>query len=112
MKYQPKYKYYIYTRNDGSIVTIALSTYAKKPVKGIAVCLPEDEYDKEYGMALAAARCNEKVAKLRCKRANSEVAKAYEEFHKATQFLEKTLAYSRDADASYAEAIHDVHKLV
>lgn len=64
---------------------IALSTYAGKVVRGIAKCSPQDKFDEEYGKALAAARCNLKVAEKRFKRAD----KMYVEAAKARRLAER-----------------------
>ena len=42
-----KYKFAYRTDKDGIKYVIAISTYAGKTVKGIAVCSPEDEYDED-----------------------------------------------------------------
>lgn len=52
---------------------IAVSTFAKKPVKGVAKCSPNDNYDHRKGESLAIARCDVKVAEKRMKRANEKV---------------------------------------
>lgn len=52
---------------------IAVSSFAKKPVKGVAKCSPHDAYDHRKGEALAIARCDVKVAEKRMKRANEKV---------------------------------------
>jgi len=44
-----------------------------KPVRGVAKCAPNDEFDINKGKELAAARCNLKVAQKRVKKANLEV---------------------------------------
>ena len=52
---------------------IAVSTYAGKTVRGIAICSPEDKFDIEFGKKLAAARCNEKVAEKRLHDIKAEI---------------------------------------
>lgn len=52
---------------------IAVSSFAKKPIKGVAKCSPHDTYDHCKGEALAIARCDVKVAEKRMKRANEKV---------------------------------------
>ena len=53
-----KYKFY----TNGSRV-IAVSTYAGKTVRGVAVCHAGDTFSLEKGKKLAALRCAEKIAK-------------------------------------------------
>ena len=56
-----KYYYEIY-KNE----VRAHQTYGGKMYTGKAKCAPEDDFDVEYGMKLAAARCNEKICLERC----------------------------------------------
>ena len=104
MKYQPKYKYITYERKDGAHVIIALSTYAKKPVKGVAVCHPDDEFDMEAGMAWAVARCNEKVAKLRLRRSEDELKTAISLYENSKKRLDDAIQYNEDAAEALALA--------
>ena len=53
--------------------------FAGNWVWGHAKCHPDDEYNENFGKALAAARCNQKIAELRWKRAK----KRYEEARRA-----------------------------
>lgn len=53
--------------------------FAGKWVWGHAYCHAADEFDEDFGKSLAAARCNEKIAELRWKRAK----KRYEEARRA-----------------------------
>ena len=62
-----KYRYYI----AGNKI-IAVSTYAGRTVRGVAICHPQDSFDIEAGKKLAAARCNQKVADKRYERALSK----------------------------------------
>ena len=84
-----KYNYVIRTRQDGVKEVIALSTYAKKTVKGVAKCDPRDQFDGEKGKQLAASRCNAHVARLR-------VARARRKFNEAMIALDKAKEYYRD----------------
>lgn len=49
-------RYHFYT--DGKRKVICVTTFAKKPVKGVAVCAEGDTFDLEKGKALAKARCD------------------------------------------------------
>lgn len=101
----PTYKFYEYARlhNDGtsSIRITAVSSFAGKPVKGHADCHPNDEYDMEYGRALAAARCAEKIAVKRCNRAYAKVDEARAQVNAALAHLQKMMQYEADAEANY-----------
>lgn len=68
-----KYNYVTYDKKneDGTItkVTVAMSTYCGRLVKGVAKCAPTDFYNTETGKELAAARCDVKVCSKRYLRA-------------------------------------------
>ena len=108
----PTYKFYQYNhkRADGSesLRIVAVSSFAGKPVKGYADCHPNDEFDVEYGQALAAARCAEKIAAKRCKRAYNKVDEAKAQVAAAMVHLEKMMKYEADAEASYNIASYDL----
>lgn len=84
-----KYKFY----TNGSRV-IAVSTYAGKTVRGVAVCHAGDAFSLEKGKKLAALRCAEKIAKKRVARANRKVDEAYVD---AEAYLDKMVDYKDDA---------------
>ena len=69
---------YVVTPNK----VIAISTYAGRTVRGVAKCHPNDTFDEEYGKQLAAARCNEKIARKRyaraCNKYNEYVKRIYD----------------------------------
>ena len=76
MTKQRKINYKIY-HHDNEV--IAVSTFAKRMVRGVAKCDPRDEFDHKKGEALAIARCDLKVAEKRMKRADEKV-KFYKEY--------------------------------
>ena len=59
-------KYRFYVTKDR---VIAVSSYAGRPVRGVAKCASGDKFDVNIGKELAAARCNQKIANKRKKRA-------------------------------------------
>lgn len=74
--------------------------FAGKWVWGHAICHPEDEFDEDFGKSLAAARCNQKIAELRWKRAKKRydearrvVTEAHVAFDEACDYL--TNSYDR-----------------
>ena len=73
------------TENYKFIVTpekvIALSSYRGKTVKGVAKCHPNDVFDLDYGKALAASRCNLKIARKRAKDMSRKYYMKVEEFY-------------------------------
>lgn len=66
--FNPKYKFYT---NDKKV--IAVSTYAKKNVRGVAVCSKDDNFDADFGMKLAKIRCDRKINEKRLKHLNKKV---------------------------------------
>ena len=61
------FRHYKEKNEDGteSFVTVALTKYRGKVVKGVAKCCHDDTFDVEVGKKLAALRCNEKVCRKR-----------------------------------------------
>lgn len=110
-----RYRFYTYSGegNNGIPVmkTVAVSTYAGKTVKGIAICDPRDTYSESTGYELAAARCNVKVANRRVKRAYKELQKA----HAAYEVIQKRVAqmesYYNDAKAKAVDATDELNTL-
>ena len=101
----PTYQFYQFDhkRADGTtcIRIVAVSSFAGKPVKAHADCHPNDEFDLEYGQALAAARCAEKVAAKRCRRAHNKVDEAQAMVNAALAHLQKMMKYEADAEFHY-----------
>ena len=108
----PTYKFYEYShlRADGttSLRIAAVSSFAGKSVKGYADCHPNDEFDREYGQALAAARCAEKIAVKRCNRAYNKVDEAKALVNAAMAHLQKMMQYEADAEANYNIASYEL----
>ena len=93
-----RYNYYSYIdKQTGANVIVAASTYAGKVVKGVAKCDPSDTYDFQKGKELAAARCAEKIALKREKRAARKLAEAEAALEQAQKFYDDMLYYSQDA---------------
>lgn len=90
----PIEKYRFYT--NGSRV-IAVSTYAGKTVRGVAVCHTGDEFSLEKGKELAALRCAEKIAKKRIARAERKIDEAYRARIDAEDHFVKMINYKNDA---------------
>ena len=87
-----KYRFY---HTDNKV--IAVSTYAGLPVRGVAKCDPEDTFSLESGKALAAARCNEKIAEKRCKRAMRKFFEAHKAAVEAQEYFERMREYFDDS---------------
>ena len=70
---------------------ICISTYAKKVVKGIAKCSPNDNFDIEIGKKLAQLRCDEKIADKRANRALDKYLEAGEILAEAKMYFDDLL---------------------
>lgn len=102
-------KYRFYTTENK---VIAVSTYAGRPVRGIAKCDPLDEFSLEDGKKLAAARCNAKIAEKRLKRARKKFVEATEASISAKRQYEKMKKYIEDALVSFSESTEYVADLL
>lgn len=101
------YKFYYNNRK-----IYAVSTYAKKPVRGVAVCADDDKYDEAFGKELAAARCDAKIAYKRLCRAEDVLKKANDELRKAADKVSKAQAYYSDARMAHVDACRKAFDLV
>ena len=102
-----KYRFY----ENGNRI-IAVSTYGGKTVRGVAICHPDDNFDLETGKRLAAARCNEKVARKRLERASAKATAASFEVETAKKHLAEMQDYYHDAFLAYNEAAMEHDKLI
>ena len=98
---------YVVTPNK----VIALSTYGGRTVRGVAKCHPNDTFNVEFGKALAAARCNQKVAAKRYARARSEYNKLCTEIAEFNARATKVLKYLKDSAEADKEAIEATRDL-
>ena len=93
---------YKYKIDEEHGVVVARSTFAGKPVAGVAKCSPDDTFNVESGKELAARRCTVKIAKRRLQRARACYAYASDV---ATYWLaraQKMRVYELDSE----EALH------
>ena len=96
---------YKFITHDNEV--IAISTYGGKIVKGTAKCNPVDGYDEEKGKALAAARCNTRIAKKRKMRAEKKFKEADCSLKEALRHYEKMLRYYEDSNELYDIAVKE-----
>lgn len=104
MKEFTNYQYYF----DDKGAVYAVSTYAGKVVRGKAQCSSSDEFDEEFGKALAAKRCDFKVANKRYKRAAAEYEEAQRAYDMALARLNKAESYFVDASRRLAQSGSDL----
>ena len=90
---------------------IALSSYGGRTVRGIAKCHPNDAFDEETGKALAAARCNEKIAAKRYARARKKYDEAYDELMAFETKIHRVSDYLKDSYEAYKEAKQTVAEI-
>ena len=86
---------------------IATTTYCGKPVRAVAKCNPEDEYNRQFGEDLALARLNLKVAKKRRARSYEKMYAAADAHKEAHRFYKQMCNYNdaaiqevKDAEAA------------
>lgn len=106
----PINKYKFYSTPDGK--TIAVSSYAGRAVRGISRCDDRDTFNEESGRQLAAARCNEKIAKKRRMRAASKLQEASDQLEAAQRYYNKMRDYYDDSTDELMEARHKVKELL
>ncbi len=108
-----KYKFYYATKTDGTpYKVVAVSSYCGRPVRGVATCSNLDTFDVTIGKEIAAARCNQKVAVKRKKRAEKEFAKAVATHNKASRHLNKMTQYYEDAQIAVNTANYELTNLL
>ena len=85
---------YTFYKHENEIICV--SHYAGKPVRAVAKCAPQDEFDEETGKSIAKLRVDVKVAEKRFKRLAAErkhlgdmIDDLYEKYYKIDdQFCE------------------------
>lgn len=101
-----KYKFY----TDNSKEVIVVSTYARKNVRGVARCNPQDDFNYEIGKQIAKARCDLKIAEKRVKRAREKYDAATEAFNKAAVEVDKATKYLLSAEKVSVDACKELEK--
>lgn len=110
-----KYNFVTYDKKneDGTVtkVTVAMSTYSGRLVKGVAKCVSTDSYDPEVGKKLAAARCDAKVCKKRKTRAEEKYTEALVSLENLETYVRKMGNYYSDAKNEYDESLNRLKEL-
>ena len=102
-----KYRFYF-----NKHIVVAVSSFAGNKVRGVAKCCPNDEFNLERGKEIAAARCGEKIAAKRVKRAYDKVDAAKAALDYAIHEYEKAMAYQVNAETAYNEARFDLENVM
>lgn len=92
-------KYHFYTDNKKKV--ICTTTFAKEPIKGVAICAEGDTFDLKIGKRLAQARADYKYAKKRAAYAEEKLDKAIEENKRAWE-------YAKDCGRYYSDCKNDL----
>lgn len=92
-------RYHFYT--DGKKKVICTTTFAKKMVKGVAICADEDTFDLEVGKKLAQARADYQFAKKR-------LAYATQKLNCAVEASKKSWDYTKDCSRYYSDCKDDL----
>ena len=103
-----KYKYVI---DEEKRTIVALSSFAGRPVRGVARCAPNDIWDVEAGKKLAEARCSAKIAHKRLQRAEECVKFAKDGLDFYTNEYAKYSKYEQDAIEGVKRTAEDLLKL-
>lgn len=88
------YSYYL---DVDSRAISAVSTFAGIPIIGVAKCKPDEKFSFDLGKALAAAKCNKKIAIKREKYAKKKLKEATNAFYEAYEHYIKMMGYAADA---------------
>lgn len=104
----PNYKVFTYDEKEGVKVIKVGSTYAGKPVWGVAKCAPGDTYDYDYGYRLAKARCDMKIAEKRYNRAAKKFSYVNGLRMQANLLYDDASAYVADSWKAYTENINNL----
>jgi len=108
-----KYKFYVATTVTGEpYKVVAVSSYAGRPVRGVAKCANDDKFDLETGKKLAAARCNQKIATKRYRRAVARLNEANDSVTKAQKHLADMKDYWSDAYDSVIQAQQELDNVL
>ena len=89
---------------------ICISTYAKKVVRGIAKCSPNDEFNIEIGRKLAQLRCDEKVTNKRALRALDKYIEAEYMLCEAKEHFDKMRSYYLESEKKHDDVVTELKK--
>ena len=108
-----KYKIEIFRNEDyGSLEIRAISSYAGKEVFGKAICHADDTYNEEKGIQIAIARCNQKIAEKRKKRAEKTFQDSNWCFREAARRIGEATEYYNDASSALEKANREVEEIL
>lgn len=103
-----KYKFFTTKAADGCDKVIAISTYAGRTVRGVAICSADDTFSLEKGKELAALRCAKKIAHKRIARAKRK----YREAEIALEIAEAREEQMEDYVDDAYDALDDIEEAI
>lgn len=101
-----RYTYYIC---DNKVVCV--SSFAKKKIKGIAKCSPNDTFDIEIGKQLSRSRCDLKIATKRYAKAHNLLIEKLKEISNLQEEKREIHAYEVKAYDTYIDALYKLEHL-
>lgn len=97
-----------YTFYDTPNKVVCVSTFAKRKVRGVAKCSPEDKFDFKIGHKLAQLRCDKKVAGKRCKKATNRLEDSMNKLANARKEYDEATAYWIVSCDEYDRILNDL----
>ena len=107
-----KYNFIQHKTEDGRERIIALSTYCGRPVRGVAICSADDNFDLEAGKRLAAARCELKVANKRAKYAQEKLNYLVSVAEDLRQMISKAAFVAGETSTAVKAAEEELNKIL
>lgn len=107
-----KYKFYKFYKNFEKGEIIAVTHYAGSTIRGVAKCSPEDNFDDVYGIELAVARAEIKVAKAKSRNAATKYLEAAAAADAAEKRFDEMKQYYMDAIDQLDEATEYLNNLL
>lgn len=98
--FEPHYSMFT---NNKNLVKIGCS-HAGKVYYGIAKCAPEDEFNLEYGIKLAKARCDYQIMTVKLLHSQELISMWRKVVKEASKALEEEYAFEQDVHNKWLEA--------
>ena len=108
LEYGDRCKFY-YNKDEQTIICMTL--YKGQPVRGIAKCDPDDEFNLELGKKLAYLRCRKKFLRKKLKRAMKAEHDAIIAEARAKYNLDSAREFVSDSETQLAKAINELEAL-
>ena len=103
-----RYRYYTNNKN----IVICESSFAGKKVRGMAKCSPADEFEINYGMLLAKARVDYKIAEMRVKKSRIRMEAAIDAHDKTEVECVRAGNYCSDSFKEFKTAEETLNSIM